>query len=82
MAKVDVLDPAALRGAVDKYLGDFPGDLVFALLLWYQGLDGQGVPNADEMKAIQDAIADTPGWSDAGNVRDERFGVQKSFKRI
>jgi len=82
MAKIDVSDPKALKAAVEKYLGEFPGDIVFALLLWYQGLGGQGVPNADEMTAIQDAIAGTPGWADAGRMRDERFGVQLSYKRV
>jgi len=81
MAKIDVSDPNALRAAVDNYFGDYPGDLICALQLWYQGLGGQGVPDAAEMMAIQDAIANTPGWVDVGNVRDERYGVQRSFKR-
>jgi len=82
MAKIDVLDPKALRAAVDKYLGEYPGDIVFALLLWYQGLGGQGVPDAAEMTAIQDAIAGTPGWTDIGIARDERFGAQRSYKKL
>ena len=81
MAKIDVSDPKALNVAVDKFLSEFPGELICALQLWYQGLDGQGVPNAAEMEAMQNAIAGIPGWSDAGNVRDERYGVQKSYKR-
>ena len=81
MAKIDVSDPNALRAAVDKYFSEFPGDLICALQMWYQGLGGQGVPGAAEMAAIQDAIANTPGWSDVGNVRDERYGVQRSYKR-
>ena len=81
MARIDVLDPVTLKAAVDEYLNKFPGEIVFALLLWYQGLGGQGVPNAAEMEAMQDAIASTPGWTDAGNMRDERFGVQKSYRR-
>jgi len=82
MAKIDVSDPNALRAAVDKYFSEFPGDLICALQMWYQGLGGQGVPGAAEMAAIQDAIANTPGWSDVGNVRDERYGVQRSYKRM
>ena len=81
MAKIDVLDPVALKAAVEKYLGDLPSDLLCALQMWYQGLGGQGVPNAAEMTAMQDAITNTPGWRDVGNVRDERFGVQRSYKR-
>jgi len=80
MAKIDVSDPKALKAAVEKFLSDYPNDLVFALLIWYQGLGGQGVPNAAEMTAIQDAIANTPGWSDVGDARDERFGIQRNYK--
>jgi len=81
MAKIDVSDPKAIKTAVEKYLEGFPGDITFALRVWYQGLGGQGVPNAAEMSAIQDAIANAPNWKDVGDMRDERFGVQKSYKR-
>ena len=82
MAKIDVSDPKALKTAIQKYLDETPGDIIFALKIWYQGLGGQGVPNAAEMSAIQDVIASTPGWNDVGDLRDERFGVQKSYKRV
>ena len=81
MARVDVLDPKALKAAVDKYFAEFPGDLICALQLWYEGLGGQGVPNSAEIPAIEAAIANTPGWADAGGVRYEKYGVQKSYKR-
>jgi len=81
MQRCCVTNPNALRAAVDKYFNTFPGELICALQLWYEGLGGQGVPNAAEMTAIQDAIAATPGWKDAGDVRYEKFGVQKSYKR-
>ena len=81
MAKIDVSDPKALEAAVEKYLGGFPGELICALQLWYEGLGGEGVPNAIEMASIQDALAKKPGWQDVGVVRYEKFGMQKSFKR-
>ena len=81
MARIDVSDPKALKAAVEKYLGEYPGGLICALQLWYQGLGGQGVPNPPAVAAIQAAIASIPGWNDIGDVRDERFGVQKTFKR-
>jgi hypothetical protein len=81
MAKIDVLDTKALKTAVGQFLGEFPGELICALQLWYQGLGGQGVPNAAEMAAVQDAIADTAGWTDVGVTRYEIFGMQKSYKR-
>ncbi|MCL2365500.1 MAG: hypothetical protein FWC75_00440 [Oscillospiraceae bacterium] len=80
MVRCSVTDPNALRHAVDKYFSEFPGEIICALQLWYEGLGGQGVPTADELTAIQDAIAATPGWKDAGEVRYEKFGVQKSYK--
>ena len=80
MAKIDVSDSAALKAAVEKYLGEFPGDLICALQLWYEGLGGQGVPDASEMAAIQEAIANVAGWDEVGSVRYEKFGVQRSYK--
>jgi len=80
MAKIDVSDPKALKAAAEKYLGDFPGDLICDLQVWYRGLGGQGVPNAAEIAAVQDAISGTPGWKDVGDVRSEIFGVRKSYK--
>jgi len=80
MARIDVSDPKTLKAAVEKYLGDYQGPAVCALQLWYQGLGGQGVPNPAEMAAIENAIAGTSGWESIGDIRDERFGVQKTFK--
>ena len=82
MARIDVSDSKALKAAVDKYFGDFPGDMICALQLWYEGLGGQGVPNSAEMAAIQEAIAGVPGWKDVGGVRFEKYGVQKSYKLV
>jgi hypothetical protein len=81
MARVDVSDQNALKAATDKYLDEYPGELICALQLWYEGLGGQGVPNAIETPAIEAAIANTPGWADVGGVRYEKYGVQKSYKR-
>ena len=81
MAKIDVLDPNALKEAVDKYFADYPGELICALQLWYEGLGGQGVPNPGQISAIQNAIAAVPDWVDVGKVRYEKFGVQMSYKR-
>ena len=81
MSRIDVSDPKALKAAVEKYLSEFQGGLICVLQLWYQGLGGQGVPNPPAMAAIQNAMANTQGWEDVGDVRDERFGVQKTFKR-
>ena len=81
MAVIDVSDPKALKAAVEKYLGGFPGELICALQIWYEGLGGQGVPKAGEVAAITDAISKAPGWKDAGNTRYEKYGMQMSYKR-
>ena len=82
MTKIDVSDPKALKAAVEKYLGDFPGELICALQLWYEGLGGQGVPNPAEMGAMEAVLGSAAGWKDVGGVRYEKFGVQKSYKLI
>ena len=81
MAKIDVSDPKALEEAVGKYLKDFPGNLICALQLWYEGLGGQGAPNTAAMAAMQDALKKAPGWADVGDLRYEKYGMQKSYKR-
>ena len=80
MAIIDISDQKALEAAVRKWLGEFPGDLICGLQLWYEGLGGQGVPTPVEMAAIEAEIGAAPGWVDAGKVRYEKFGVQKSYK--
>ena len=81
MARIDVSDPKALKTAAEKYLSELPSDIVCALQVWYEGLGGQGVPSTAEMEAMHGAIAAAPGWSDIGNTRFEKFGMQQSFKR-
>ena len=81
MAIIDVSDPKALGAAVEKYLGEFPGDLICSLQLWYEGLGGQGVPRPAETAAIEAALDDATGWAGAGIVRYEKYGMQKSYKR-
>jgi len=82
LARFDVSDTKALTKAVEKYLDALAGKLICALQLWYEGLDGHGVPTPEEMLAIETALSKAPGWADAGIVRYEKFGAQKSYKRI
>ena len=80
MAKIDVLDSAALNAATAKYLSDFPGDIICALQLWYEGLGGQGVPTPAETASLEAALGAASGWKDVGGMRFEKYGVQHSFK--
>jgi hypothetical protein len=81
MATVNTQNLTELRAAVTKYLTEFPGDIICARQLWYEGLGGQGAADGDAVAAIETAIAGTPGWTHAGNVRYEKFGAQNSYKR-
>ena len=67
------------RGAA-TYLAAYPGAMVSAVQVWYEGLEGHGAPTPEEKAGVEAAIV-TAGWTDAGDVRDERYGLQKSFKR-
>jgi len=82
MAKIDVLNKEALKKATQEYLDAFPGELMCALQIWYEGLGGMGTPTTAEMQALNEALADAKGWTDAGDVRYEKFGVQKSIKKV
>jgi len=66
---------------VKQYLDAYPGDLVCAIQVWYEGLLGHGVMSPEQKSAMDEAIGSSAGWTDAGDVRYEKFGVQKSFKR-
>jgi hypothetical protein len=81
MATVNVNSAKDVKAAVEKYLGSFPGSVICARQLWYEGLGGQGIAKAPEVETIEAAIAATPGWTSAGDVRYEKFGVQASWRR-
>ncbi len=80
MAKIPN-DPSELTALVKKYLDGYQGEVISPLQLWYQGLNGTGVPTLKETKAMEDALSAIDGWENVGVLRDERFGVQPSFKR-
>jgi hypothetical protein len=81
MARVDTGDAPALREAVGKYLAEFPGDIICARQLWYEGLGGQGAAKHEDVSAIEEALGAAADWAPAGDVRYEKFGVQNSFRR-
>jgi hypothetical protein len=81
MATVNNQNAAEIRAKVEKFLGEFPGDLICARQLWYEGLDGQGAANPETVSAIEAALTGAPGWKAVGDVRYEKFGAQNSFRR-
>ncbi|MBN2039786.1 MAG: hypothetical protein JW864_07080 [Spirochaetes bacterium] len=71
-----------LTAEIKRYLSKFPGDLICARQIWYEGLGGQGTPNPTEMDAMHAVLDSLKDWTSVGNVRYEKFGQQHSFKRI
>jgi len=67
--------------SITTWLGDFEGDVTCALQIWYECLGGMGTPNPAEVAAIEEIVAGAKGWKPAGNVRYEKMGQQRSFKR-
>ncbi|MGD9162949.1 MAG: hypothetical protein PVG39_31375 [Desulfobacteraceae bacterium] len=67
--------------AIMEWLDAFPGDVTCVLQVWYEGLGGMGTPAPADIAAIEEALAKADGWEPAGDVRYEKMGVQKSFKR-
>jgi len=68
------------KAAVAKYLAEFPGDLICARQIWYEGLNGHGVADPETVLDIEAAIDAVSGWSNVGMVRYEKFGEQNSWK--
>ena len=81
MANSKAKDPKLLAETVEVWLEEFPGDLICARQIWYEGLGGEGVPTPEQIVAIEDAVAALPDWEKAGDVRYEKSGMQYSFKR-
>lgn len=66
---------------VASYLGGFPGDVVCGVQVWYEGLLGHGVMTPEEQAELEALLDSTPGWASAGDVRYEKYGGQKSWKK-
>jgi hypothetical protein len=71
-----------LTSAMTKWLKEFPGELICARQIWYEGLGGCGVPNPADMAAMEGVLNSLTDWKNVGNVRYEKFGGQNSWKRV
>ena len=71
----------SIKSGAEAYLAAYPGDVTCALQVWYEGLGGHGVPGPEQTAELEGILGSAGGWTDAGDVRYEKFGVQKSFKR-
>lgn len=81
-SKISTGSAIELQSAMAKWLNDFPGDLICARQIWYEGLGGCGVPNPTDMQAMEAVLNALAGWKNVGNQRYEKFGAQNSWKRV
>ena len=81
MGNILTENSAGLRTAMTKWLSEFPGDLICARQIWYEGLGGCGVPNPADMAAMEAVFNSLTDWKNVGNIRYEKFGNQNSWKR-
>lgn len=81
-SKVSTGNSGELKSAMSSWLKEFPGDLICARQIWYEGLGGCGVPNPADMDAMEAVFNGLSDWKNVGNVRFEKFGAQNSWKRI
>jgi hypothetical protein len=79
MARITTADPKIVAPAVADFLSSYPGDLICARQLWYEGLEGHGIASPEMVEAIEAGIAAVPGWVSVGDVRYEKFGAQNSY---
>jgi hypothetical protein len=81
MPRFSTGDTALLERRIASYLDDFPNDVTCPLQIWYEALGAYGVPEPADTAAVTDVLDRQEGWTDAGIVRYEKFGAQKSYRR-
>ena len=68
------------KTAFAKYMESFPGDLICARQVWYEGLSGHGTANPETVAEIEAALDGVAGWVGIGGARYEKYGMQNSWK--
>jgi hypothetical protein len=81
MPRFSTGDTALLERRITSYLDAFSGDVICPLQIWYEALGGYGVPEPADTAAVTDVLDKSEVWIDAGVIRYEKFGPQKSYKR-
>lgn len=76
-----ISDEKALIAGIEGYLDTFPGDLICARQIWYEGLDGCGIPTEADMEAMHRVLCGQSNWESVGLQRFEKFDMQYSYKR-
>jgi hypothetical protein len=70
------------KAAAGRYLAEFPGDVICARQIWYEGLGGRGTADPEMVAEIETALDAEPGWKNIGETRYEKFGAQNTWKRV
>lgn len=71
-----VLTKEELFARVKECVKDHPSEHINAFRVWYEMLEGCGMPQTDVYVAICDAIRALPeDWKDIGPMRMEKYGV-------
>ncbi len=81
MPKYSTANVEELTRDIQRWLDQFPGDIVCARQIWYEGLNAYGVPNPYDMEALHKVLNGMKDWTFIGDVRHEKFGVQPSYKK-
>ncbi|SHH73403.1 hypothetical protein SAMN02745823_00780 [Sporobacter termitidis DSM 10068] len=81
-SKVSTGNTQELKSAMTKWLKEFPGELICARQIWYEGLGGCGVPNPTDVEAMEAVLNGLGDWKNVGTQRYEKFGGQNSWKRV
>ncbi|MDR2132713.1 MAG: hypothetical protein LBP30_05120 [Clostridiales Family XIII bacterium] len=82
MPRFSTGDTALLERRIASHLDDFPNDLICPLQIWYEEFGGYGVPEPADIAAMAEVLERRDDWVCAGVVRYEKFGAQKSYKRV
>lgn len=63
------------------YIKGYRGDMLCARQVWYEALEGCGIPDDEDISFISRVLESTDGWTDVGVQRYEKFGRQPSYSR-
>lgn len=66
---------------IREYIRSCHGDTLCPLQIWYEALEGCGVPDDMDLQFIRQVLESTGKWSEAGILRFEKFGSQPSYSR-
>lgn len=81
MPKISTANTGELSTSVKRWLDAYPGDTVCAFQIWYEGMEGCGVPPQTVVETIEGILNGMENWKPLGKVRNERYGKQYSFRK-